>query len=135
MATVLAETLSLVAADARALGCEAELDLARWIIARGTSADRQLALFTEAQGRGLPPREALAEVVDWLTAETVGANRRGIDDALSERFATRSPAQTIRDGSARDSPLPAGGERPFAPLAGAKGAQAKAGARVRGVNE
>ncbi len=74
VATVLAETLSLVAADARALGCEAELDLARWIIARGTSADRQLALFTEAQGRGLPPREALAEVVDWLTAETVGAN-------------------------------------------------------------
>lgn len=74
VATVLAETLSLVAEDARALGCEAELDLARWIVARGTSADRQLALFTEAQGRGLPPREALAEVVDWLTAETVGAN-------------------------------------------------------------
>lgn len=74
VATVLADTLALVAEDARALGCEAELDLARWIVARGTSADRQLALFTEAQGRGLPPREALAEVVDWLTAETVGAN-------------------------------------------------------------
>ncbi|KMO27765.1 carboxylate-amine ligase [Methylobacterium aquaticum] len=74
VATVLAETLALVAEDARALDCEAELDLARWIVARGTSADRQLALFTEAQGRGLPPREALAEVVDWLTAETVGAN-------------------------------------------------------------
>ncbi|TGE02628.1 YbdK family carboxylate-amine ligase [Methylobacterium nonmethylotrophicum] len=74
VATVLGETLALVAEDARALACEAELDLARWIVARGTSADRQLALFTEAQGRGLPPREALAEVVDWLTAETVGAN-------------------------------------------------------------
>ncbi len=33
-----------------------------------------VTVFTEAQGRGLPPREALAEVVDWLTAETVGAN-------------------------------------------------------------
>jgi carboxylate-amine ligase len=74
VATVLAETLALVTEDAAALGCEAELDLARWIVARGTSADRQLALFTEAQGRGLPPREALATVVDWLSAETVGAN-------------------------------------------------------------
>ncbi|GJD48186.1 Putative glutamate--cysteine ligase 2 [Methylobacterium crusticola] len=71
---VLAETLGLLAQDAEALGCAAELDLARWIVARGTSADRQLALFTEAQGRGLPPREALVGVVDWLTAETIGAN-------------------------------------------------------------
>ncbi|WP_298967572.1 YbdK family carboxylate-amine ligase [uncultured Methylobacterium sp.] len=71
---VLAETLALVAEDARALGCGSELDLVRWIVARGTSADRQLALFTEAQGRGLAPRDALASVVDWLTAETVGQN-------------------------------------------------------------
>ncbi|ACL55409.1 carboxylate-amine ligase [Methylobacterium nodulans] len=70
---VLARTLALLAEDAAALGCTAELDLARWIVARGTSADRQLALFTEAQGRGLTQREALCTVVDWLSAETVGA--------------------------------------------------------------
>jgi carboxylate-amine ligase len=69
---VLAEVLDMVAEDARALGCERELDLCRWIIARGTSADRQLALYTEGLGRGLPSRDVLAGVVDWLVAETVG---------------------------------------------------------------
>ncbi|MBF9231762.1 carboxylate-amine ligase [Microvirga alba] len=69
---ILDETLALVAHDAQALGCERELDLARWIVARGTSADQQLTLYTEAIGRGLSSREALAGVVDWLSAETVG---------------------------------------------------------------
>jgi carboxylate-amine ligase len=73
---VLADVLALVREDARALGCEAELDLARWIVARGTSADRQLTLYTEAVGRGLSPRDALCEVVDWLCAETTGIDAR-----------------------------------------------------------
>ena len=42
-------------------------------IARGTSADQQLTLYTEGVGRGLSNRDALAGVVDWLSAETVGA--------------------------------------------------------------
>ncbi|MCB5175422.1 carboxylate-amine ligase [Microvirga lenta] len=69
---ILEETLDLVAEDAKALGCERELDLARWIVARGTSADQQLTLYTEALGRGLSSRDALSGVVDWLSAETVG---------------------------------------------------------------
>ena len=69
---ILDETLDLVAEDARELGCEREVDLARWIVARGTSADQQLTLYTEALGRGLSNRDALAGVVDWLSAETVG---------------------------------------------------------------
>lgn len=69
---ILDETLDLVAEDAKALGCERELDLARWIVARGTSADQQLTLYTEALGRGLSNRDALTGVVDWLSAETVG---------------------------------------------------------------
>jgi carboxylate-amine ligase len=69
---MLDETLDLVAEDAKALGCEREIDLARWIVARGTSADQQLTLYTEALGRGLASRDALAGVVDWLSAETVG---------------------------------------------------------------
>jgi carboxylate-amine ligase len=69
---LLDETLDLVAQDAKALGCQRELDLARWIVARGTSADQQLTLYTEAVGRGLSNRDALAGVVDWLSAETMG---------------------------------------------------------------
>jgi carboxylate-amine ligase len=69
---MLDETLALVAEDADALGCRRELDLCRWIIARGTSADRQLTLFTEAVGRGLSNRDTLFGIVDWLSAETVG---------------------------------------------------------------
>jgi glutamate---cysteine ligase / carboxylate-amine ligase len=70
---VLNDVLDLVAEDAATLGCERELDLARWIIARGTSADRQLTIYTEALGRGLSNRDALTRVVDWLTEETAGA--------------------------------------------------------------
>ena len=73
---MLSETLDLVEEDAKALGCERELDLSRWIIARGTSADQQLTLYTEGVGRGLSNRDALAGVVDWLSAETAG--RQGI---------------------------------------------------------
>ena len=69
---VLDETLDLVVEDAQALGCERELDLCRWIIARGTSADQQLTLYTEGLGRGLSNRDALASVVDWLSVETTG---------------------------------------------------------------
>jgi glutamate---cysteine ligase / carboxylate-amine ligase len=71
---LLDEVLDLVAEDARELGCEREIDLARWIVARGTSADQQLTLYTEALGRGLSSRDALTGVVDWLSAETVGAS-------------------------------------------------------------
>ncbi len=69
---LLDEVLEMIRDDARELGCEREVDLARWIVARGTSADRQLTLYTEALGRGLSSRDALAGVVDWLSAETVG---------------------------------------------------------------
>ena len=70
VAEILEEVLARVTPDATALGCRAELDLARDVLARGTSADRQLALYMEALGRGLSNREALAEVVDSLAAQT-----------------------------------------------------------------
>ncbi len=69
---VLNEVIDMVEDDALALGCRGELDLARWILARGTSADQQLNLYTEGLGRGLSNRDALAGVVDWLSAETAG---------------------------------------------------------------
>ena len=57
--------------DARHFGCVAEVSHAAKILARGTSADRQLAVFEQALSAGATRTDALAAVVDWLIAETV----------------------------------------------------------------
>jgi glutamate---cysteine ligase / carboxylate-amine ligase len=75
VAEVLEHALALVAEDAAALGCTAQVEATRNILTRGTSADRQLALYADARARGLSNREALACVVDWLTTETAGESR------------------------------------------------------------
>ena len=49
----------------------AEVSHAREILARGTSAHRQLAVFDRALAEGATRAEALAAVVDWLIDETV----------------------------------------------------------------
>jgi carboxylate-amine ligase len=69
----LERTLALIAEDADALGCEVELDGLRDIVARGASADGQLAIFEEARARLRDTGKALGAVVDWLVAETRGA--------------------------------------------------------------
>jgi carboxylate-amine ligase len=53
-----------------ALGCMAELEHARTILKRGTSAHRQVRVYEEARARGASEREALIAVVDWLIRET-----------------------------------------------------------------
>jgi glutamate---cysteine ligase / carboxylate-amine ligase len=65
------ELLDMVLQDAEALGCRAEVEHARTIVARGTSADRQVACFNRLQSKGAPREEALRGVVDGLIAETV----------------------------------------------------------------
>jgi carboxylate-amine ligase len=69
-AELLEEILSLVDQDARHFGCLAEVSHAREILSRGTSADRQLAVFDQALSAGTTRAETLAAVVDWLIAET-----------------------------------------------------------------
>ena len=69
-ASYLETTLGLVREDADALGCREEAEASRVIAVEGTSADRQLAVFAEARGRGLLGRDALGAVVDWLAATT-----------------------------------------------------------------
>ncbi len=64
------EVLSMIDADARALGCTAEVNGLTDILTRGASADAQLAIFEEARNRTRSVGEALAAVVDWLAAET-----------------------------------------------------------------
>src|SRR6266851_4031596 len=70
-AELLDEMLALVDQDARHFGCLPELVHTREILARGTSAHSQLAVFERALGDGATHAEALAAVVDWLIAETV----------------------------------------------------------------
>jgi carboxylate-amine ligase len=70
-AELLEEILTLIDQDARHFGCVEEVVHAREVLARGTSADRQLAVFEEALSTGAARDKALAAVVDWLIAETV----------------------------------------------------------------
>ncbi|TMJ65544.1 MAG: carboxylate-amine ligase [Alphaproteobacteria bacterium] len=69
-AELLEEILDLVHPDACHFGCVGEVSHARAILARGTSADRQLTIFEQALSAGATRAEALAAVVDWLIAET-----------------------------------------------------------------
>ncbi|HLY58852.1 MAG TPA: carboxylate-amine ligase [Stellaceae bacterium] len=68
---LLQELLALVRDDASHFGCAAELAHAETILARGTSAHRQVRVYREALARGATPPDALAAVVDWLIATTV----------------------------------------------------------------
>ena len=70
-ADLLEELIDMVHEDAERLDCVAEVERARDIVARGTSADRQRRAFEDARAGGADAREALAAVVDFLIAETV----------------------------------------------------------------
>jgi carboxylate-amine ligase len=65
------ELLALVRQDAEELDCVAEIEHARTIVARGTSADDQVQRFNKLLEQGLPREEALKEVVDHLIAQTL----------------------------------------------------------------
>ena len=65
------ELIDLLREDAAELGCLDELEHARTIKARGTSADRQLALYKQKIDDGAAPQDALRAVVDFLVEETV----------------------------------------------------------------
>ena len=69
-AELLEEILVLIDQDARHFDCVEEVAHAGEILARGTSAHRQLAVFEHALSEGASRSEALAAVVDWLIVET-----------------------------------------------------------------
>jgi carboxylate-amine ligase len=64
------EILELIAEDAQALDCTAEVAHAREILTRGTSAHRQVQAYERARQAGASEQEALREVVDFLIEET-----------------------------------------------------------------
>ncbi len=68
--TLLEELIELIRPDAEALGCIPQVEHAREIVRRGTSAHRQVAVYEAARSAGASEREALRAVVEWLRAET-----------------------------------------------------------------
>ena len=73
------ELVEILRPHAEALECVAEVEHARVIARRGTSADQQLRVYTEGLERGLSDHDAQTEVVDWLIAQSVtpdGPGRR-----------------------------------------------------------
>ena len=72
-AGLLDELIALVMPDAAHFGCVAEVEHAREIVKRGTSADEQLAVFKAAVGEGLGEAAALEKVVAALVETTAGS--------------------------------------------------------------
>ena len=68
---LLVEIMDMVAPEAEALGCADEVNHARTILSRGTSAQSQIRVHDEAIAGGAERDDALRQVVDWLIAETV----------------------------------------------------------------
>lgn len=68
-ADLMEEMIELVAPDAEALGCTAEIGNIRNIIANGTSADHQRQVFQDATHAGYDRSDALRAVVRHLTEE------------------------------------------------------------------
>jgi carboxylate-amine ligase len=69
-ADLIDELLAMLREDAEALGCRPEVEHARTIVQRGTSADRQVACFKRLMAEGASREEALRGVVDHLVRET-----------------------------------------------------------------
>ncbi|MGF1620706.1 MAG: carboxylate-amine ligase [Rhodomicrobiaceae bacterium] len=70
-AELLEEILELVREDAEALDCVNEIASCRTILQRGTSAERQIAVYEAALASGMDSHSALQIVVDSLIADTV----------------------------------------------------------------
>ena len=70
-ADLIDELISMVGEDAAALNCTAEIERLREIVAHGTSAHRQLAVYYQSIEDGLSTQQSLSAVVDMLIEETV----------------------------------------------------------------
>lgn len=70
-ADLVEEFIEILAIDAVELGTRDELRHARTIVAEGTSATRQIAVYENARDEGAGEREALEAVVDHLIDDTM----------------------------------------------------------------
>ncbi len=69
-AELLEELIELVREDAEFFGCVSEVEHAREILRRGTSAHKQIDVWQQARSSGKTDAEALHDVVDMLIEET-----------------------------------------------------------------
>jgi carboxylate-amine ligase len=69
--TAACRLLEIVREHALALDCLGEVQRIEVIIARGTSADKQLAIYEKALAAGAEPALAFCDVNSWLQAETL----------------------------------------------------------------
>ena len=72
-ATWLASVRTIVAPHAAALGCNGTLAQLDTILAEGTSADRQIAVYRAARDAGGQRLTAVKEVIDWAATETLAS--------------------------------------------------------------
>jgi carboxylate-amine ligase len=72
------ELVDLLRPHVEALGCLAEVEHARTIARRGTSADHQLRVFREACEAGASEHEAQVAVVDWLVEQSARPHGPGL---------------------------------------------------------
>jgi carboxylate-amine ligase len=70
LAELIDELVELVRPHAEALGCIAEVEHARTIVRRGSSADHQLRIYNAALAAGASEHEAQVVVVDWLIEQS-----------------------------------------------------------------
>jgi len=71
----LEQVLDFLAEDIAALGCQPEIRRLAAILREGTSADRQIDIFSKAKAAGRQRLMALKEVIDWAAAETLGSGK------------------------------------------------------------
>jgi carboxylate-amine ligase len=72
----LGQLRQFIAEDVAAFGCVAEIEHLDSILTQGTSADRQINIFTTAKAAGRRRLTAIKDVIDWAAGETqaVGAS-------------------------------------------------------------
>ncbi len=66
----LGQVRAFIAEDVDAFGCQAEIARLDGILAEGTSADRQIDMFTKAKAGGRRRLTAIKDVIDWVARET-----------------------------------------------------------------
>ncbi len=66
----LGQVREFIAPDVAAFGCEAEIERLDGILAEGTSADRQIDIYSKATTAGRRRLTALKDVIDWAAGQT-----------------------------------------------------------------
>jgi hypothetical protein len=85
-AHLLDQVIDEAAGDAAALGCLDEVVRCHAIVANGTSADVQLAVYRQARDKGAERKDALASVSEWLAETTLGLKEASVRPGSPNRL-------------------------------------------------